>query len=64
MEATSELNGRVSALEASVDGLKEWQRSQNGHLVRTEAKVDKLLYWIMTEMAAIVILAFGILLKR
>lgn len=64
MEATSELNGRVSALEASVDGLKEWQRAQNGHLVRTEGKVDKLIYWIMTETAAVLLLAAGILLKR
>lgn len=63
MEATSELNGRVSALEASVDGLKEWQRAQNGHLVRTEAKVDKLQYWIMGQLAAMLLLALGVWLK-
>lgn len=38
---------RVSHLEADVENLKGWQRTQNGTLSRIEQKVDGLIKWIM-----------------
>jgi len=42
-----DLGERVSRLEADVENLKGWQRTQNGTLGRIEDKVDGLIKWIM-----------------
>lgn len=55
--------GRIAALERDVDNLKSWQKSQNGSIRRVEDKVEKLQYWIMGQMAALLLLAFSIWLK-
>ena len=39
---TSDMNGRIAGLETDRDNFKEWQRTQNGTLVRLEGKVDGL----------------------
>lgn len=53
-----------SGLQESVESLERWQAAQNGSIIRLEAKVDKLLFWAMTELAAIAILFIGVFLKR
>jgi len=41
-----------------------WQKNQNGALIRIDQKVDRLLYWLMGEMAALILLAVGVFVKR
>lgn len=53
----------VAAMKRDIDNLKGWQKTQNGTLQRIDAKIDKLVYWIMGEMAAVILLAATILLK-
>lgn len=53
----------IASHGARLDNLERWQESQNGHLVRTEAKVDKLQYWIMGQLAAMLLLALSVWLK-
>ena len=62
MDSTT-IGEKISAIEQDVENLKGWQKSQNSAIYRVEAKVEKLLYWIMGQMAAIIILAISIFLS-
>ena len=59
-----EVVGTLRDHSARLTNLEGWQKAQNGHLVRTEAKVDKLQYWIMGQLAATLLLALGIWLRK
>jgi hypothetical protein len=50
VEISSELNN----LCHRVDSLEDWQKRQNGSIQRIEAKVDKMMYIHLTELAAII----------
>lgn len=63
MEDVIELKEDVAAMKRDIDNLKGWQKTQNGTLQRIDAKIDKLVYWLMGEMAAIILLAVSIFLK-
>lgn len=63
MEDVIELKEDVAAMKRDIDNLKGWQKTQNGTLQRIDGKIDKLVYWIMGEMAAVILLAATILLK-
>ena len=54
----------VARHDVRIENLEGWQKSQNGALLRIDQKVDKLLYWLMGEMAALILLAIGVWLKR
>lgn len=62
--ADGEIGETVAGLVSDVDNLKGWQATQNGALIRLEAKVDKLVNWIMGEMAAIILLLASVWVKR
>lgn len=51
---------RVAALEADMDNVKGWQKTQNGTLQRIDSKIDKLVYWLMGTMATVVIFIVGL----
>lgn len=53
-----------SGIAEAIENLESWQKTQNGSLSRIDDKVDRLLYWIMGEMAALLMLAIGVWLKR
>jgi len=64
----------VVKCRADIDNLTGWQKSQNGAIHRVEANVvemdkkfdakfDKLLYWIMAQLAATIIGGAAILLR-
>ena len=53
-----------SGISEAVRRLDGWQKSQNGALLRIDQKVDRLLYWLMGEMAALILLVIGIFVKR
>ncbi|HHY44819.1 MAG TPA: hypothetical protein GX512_03810 [Firmicutes bacterium] len=53
----------VAAMKRDIANLQGWQKTQNGTLQRIDAKIDKLVYWIMGEMAAVIILAVSIFLR-
>jgi len=55
---------RVAGLERDVDNLKGWQKTQNGTLQRIDAKIDKVVWWLMGEMAAVILLVASVYLKR
>lgn len=55
-----EITERVEKLEIAqarteerLDNLEGWQKSQNGTIKEINKKVDKLQYWIMGVMAAV-----------
>ena len=55
-----EITERVGKLEIAqarteerLDNLEGWQKSQNGIIKEVNKKVDKLQYWIMGVMAAV-----------
>lgn len=52
-----------SGIVEAIKRLDGWQKTQNGTLQRIDAKIDKLVYWIMGEMAAVILLAVSIFLK-
>lgn len=58
-----EVVGTLGDHGARLTNLEGWQKAQNGHLVRTEAKIDRLQLWIMGQLAALVIMALGIWLR-
>ena len=58
-----ELEREVAAIKTDLDNLKGWQKTQNGTLQRIDGKIDKLVYWIMGEMAAVILLAASIYLR-
>lgn len=62
--ADGEIGETVAGLVRDVDNLKGWQTTQNGALIRLEGKVDKLVNWIMGEMAAIILLLASVWVKR
>ena len=51
---------RVATLEADVENIKGWQKTQNGTLQRIDGKIDKLVYWLMGTMATVVIFVVGL----
>lgn len=51
---------RVATLEADVENIKGWQKTQNGTLQRIDGKIDKLVYWLMGTMATVVIFVIGL----
>lgn len=63
MDNIAEIAAELADHGARLTNLEGWQKAQNGHLVRTEAKVDKLQYWIMGQLAAVLLLALGVWLK-
>ena len=54
----------VARHDESIANLKGWQKAQNGTLIRIDQKVDRLLYWLMGEMAALILLVIGVFIKR
>jgi len=52
-----------SGLEARIHNLEGWQEKQNGTLVRLEGKIDRIVWWLLGELAALLIMAAGIWLK-
>jgi len=53
----------IAAIQKEVENLKGWQKTQNGSILKVEAKIDKLIWWIMAEFAGVVVLLLTILLK-
>jgi hypothetical protein len=50
----TELAERVAGVEARVENLETWQKSQNGAILRVDQKVDRLQFWIMgTAVSAV-----------
>ncbi len=47
----------IAALEARVENLEGWQKSQNGRLDRIDGKIDQLKLWIMGVLATTVVSA-------
>lgn len=67
----TELAETVAALARDVENLRGWQKSQNGaihrvedHVERVNTRIEKLQYWIMGQLAAVVMLALSIWLSR
>lgn len=59
-----ELCAAHSGIAEAIENLEGWQKTQNGALIRIDQKVDRLLYWLMGEMAALILLVIGIFVKR
>ena len=53
----------VASLKADVCNLKGWQKTQNGTIHRVEAKVEKLLYWIMGVMVTCIFTLITLFVK-
>lgn len=53
----------IAAIQKEIENLKGWQKTQNGSILKVEAKIDKLIWWIMAEFAGVVVLLLTILLK-
>ena len=53
----------VAGLKADVCNLKGWQKTQNGTIRRVEAKVEKLLYWIMGVMVTCIFTLITLFVK-
>lgn len=47
MVLLTELAERLAGVEARVENLETWQKSQNGAILRVDQKVDRLQFWIM-----------------
>ena len=62
--ATEEVATVVARHDERIENLEGWQKKQNGALIRIDQKVDRLLYWLMGEMAALILLVIGIFVKR
>lgn len=45
---------KVSSHEERLHNLEVWQKKQNGSLQRIEAKIDKLIWWLMISFAGII----------
>jgi hypothetical protein len=58
------LERKVERHDEAIERIDGWQKTQNGTLQRIDAKIDKLVYWIMGEMAAVILLAASIFLRR
>jgi len=63
MDDVIELGKDVAGMKRDIANLQGWQKTQNGTLQRIDAKIDKLVYWLMGEMAAVILLAVSIFLK-
>lgn len=50
-----ELVERVATVETCVENLEAWQGKQNGSLQRLEAKVDKLLMFIVGLLGGVIV---------
>lgn len=44
---------QVAALETDVKNLKDWQKDQSGALIRVAEKIDKLQFWMMTQVVGL-----------
>ena len=53
----------IAGLKADVCNLKGWQKTQNGTIHRVEAKVEKLLYWIMGVMVTCIFTLITLFVK-
>lgn len=49
--------------EQAIRNLEGWQRSQNGALLRLEAKLDNLKIWLITLLTTVVVQLALTLLK-
>ena len=63
-DGTVELGQRVATLEEAQRRTNGWQKEQDTTVVRLESKVDRLLWWIMGNMAAIILLLASVWLTR
>lgn len=52
-ERVGKLETAQARTEERLDNLEGWQKSQNGTIKEVNKKVDKLQYWIMGVMAAV-----------
>lgn len=52
---TMELVERIATMETRVESLEAWQGKQNGSLQRLEAKVDKLLMFIVGLLGGVTV---------
>jgi hypothetical protein len=41
----------IIVMKETIKNLTEWQKKQNGTLIRIEEKVDKLVWWILGTFA-------------
>jgi len=58
-----DLKEEVAELKADVCNLNGWQKTQNGALLRVDAKVDQLKMWIMGVLATVIASIFISLVK-
>lgn len=56
--------GEIAKMAEAIKNLRNWQEKQNGTIGKVEAKIDKLIWWIMAEFAGVVALLLTILLQR
>jgi len=47
--------GKLASLESRVINLEGWQKIQNGSILRVEAKIDKLIFWVMTAFGGFIL---------
>lgn len=59
---TEEVVGTLRDHGARITNLEGWQKEQNGHLVRTEVKIDRLQLWIMGQLAATLLVGASVVL--
>ena len=44
----------LKGIRARVKALEIWQKRQNGSIQRIEAKMDKLMWWHISELVAVI----------
>ena len=52
------LTERVKGVEVRVDNLENWQKRQNGSLLRMDAKFDRMIYLHFAELASVICFAW------
>lgn len=50
----TDLKEEMGGVKADVRNLNGWQKTQNGALLRVDAKVDQLKMWIMGVLATVI----------
>lgn len=53
----------IADLHARVSNLEGWQKSQHGDIRDVNAKVDRLLMWIIGNLAATVLAAIAVIVR-
>lgn len=48
--------GDIAKMAEAIKGLKEWQSKQNGTIQRVDDKLDRLQWWLMGQVVALVFL--------